>query len=439
MKHNDIKYQLFSKIGLTHEEITRLAFELEFNKRKSGKIKAPDFLLHFCIQSLEGTVSYNDLAAKVENQTEINASRQAYHQRMNKNCVAFFEAILATVMSAKYPSENIEKLIGLGKFKRILVQDSTVIRLPLRLFEIFSGVKNAHSAVCNARIQGIYDLLSRRFIKFSIDSYSKNDLSVTLDISVEKEDLVLRDRGYFTVQAMDVLKNKGADSIFRYKHKTTLFDIKTNKEINLLDYLNHNGSIDKIVLAGAKEKYKVRILAIPVNEEAANLRKMKAKKDKNRPPTKELLKLMSWTIFVTTIFDPKFTFEVILDLYGLRWRIENIFRTWKSNFSFNRIHNVSANQLRVLITARLIMITFINQHLFNPLSQKVKKTSCAKNLSMMKFMRYISKNLDVIYKISDIQNISKNKIQVLIRYCTYDIRKRLSFETKIEQVVSEMI
>jgi hypothetical protein len=34
-------------------------------------------------------------------------------------------------------------------------------------------------------------------------------------------------------------------------------------------------------------------------------------------------------------------------LYGLRWRIENIFKTWKSNFSFGKVHTVSEQQLRV--------------------------------------------------------------------------------------------
>jgi hypothetical protein len=344
--------------------------------------------------------------------------------------------VLETVMLSKYQSEDVEDLIRLDQYSRILVQDSTVIRLPLRLFEIFSGVKNAHSTVCNARIQGIYDLISRRFVKFSIDPYSKNDLSVTLDIPVEAGDLVLRDRGYFTIKALDKLKHKGADSIFRYKHKTLLFDAENKKEINLLEYLTKNGSIDKIVLAG-KERYKVRIIAARINEETANLRRMKAKKEsKGKNPSEELLALMSWTIYIITISAKEITFDFIFKIYGLRWRIENIFKTWKSNFNFDKIHNVSDKQLNVLLRARLIMIILFNQHLFNPLSRKIKKIS-DKQLSMMKFMRYISKNIDTIPRISDLQNIGEKAIQALIKYCTYDKRNRLNFETKMEQVILE--
>ena len=84
-------YKLFTVDGLSRDDVTRLAFESEFCKRKSGKIEPPDFLLHFCLESLQGTVSYNDLAAKVESKTGVNVSRQAYHQRMGESCVTFFK------------------------------------------------------------------------------------------------------------------------------------------------------------------------------------------------------------------------------------------------------------------------------------------------------------------------------------------------------------
>jgi len=83
------------------------------------------------------------------------------------------------------------------------------------------------------------------------------------------------------------------------------------------------------------------------------------------------------------------------------------------------------------------MIVFLNQHLFNPLSNKIKTIS-DKRLSMMKFMRYISKNLNVIPRILDIQNVSNDVLLALIRFCTYDKRKRLNFEQQMEQVILEI-
>ena len=187
MKYSDDSWKLFYIEGLSREEIKQLAFEVGFCQRTSGKIEAPDFLLHFCLQSLEGTVSYNDLAAKIESKTGINASRQAYQQRMGEKCDDFFKKVLEAVMRSKHLPENPEELVGAGKFKRILIQDSTIIRLPLRLFEVFSGVKNAHKSVCNARIQGIYDLISKQFISFSIDPYKKTILRSALRLRLSLE------------------------------------------------------------------------------------------------------------------------------------------------------------------------------------------------------------------------------------------------------------
>lgn len=160
-------------------------------------------------------------------------------------------------------------------FKRILVQDSTIIKLPEKLFVLFSGVRNAYKQVCNARIQGIYDLISGHFIKFSIDPYYKNDLSVSNDIEIEPGDLWLRDRGYFNINSMNRIEKQDGNYIMRYKCKTKIFDPDTGEVLNLLNELNKNKSLDQKVFLG-NEKLPVRIIAVAVNEETANLRRMKA-------------------------------------------------------------------------------------------------------------------------------------------------------------------
>ena len=74
-----------------------------------------------------------------------------------------------------------------------------MIRLPIRLFSDFSGVANGQSKVCNARVQCVYDLLSEQFVSFSIDPYSKNDLTAAPELILQEGDLVLRDRGYLII------------------------------------------------------------------------------------------------------------------------------------------------------------------------------------------------------------------------------------------------
>jgi len=434
MKRKSNPCNLFSCVGLNRKKIRKLAFETGFCKRHSGKISAPDFVVHLCLESISGTVSYNDLAARVEARTGIAASRQAYWGRTDEPCVRFFQSILEHVMLSKCDPHQIQSIKRLGRFKRILLQDSTVIKLPLRLFEVFSGVKNAHAAVCNARIQGIYDLLSGRFIHFSIDPYSKNDQAATMEIPVQPGDLILRDRGYFKIQAVEEHKRAGADSINRYKHPTVLYDPRTGQKINLLELLTRNGSVDMLVSAGTDRTVSLRLIAIPIPEETANLRRMRAKREMHYPPSRELLKLMSWTIFLTTITDLSVTFKEIAAFYTLRWRIENIFKTWKSYFNFQKIHNIPEMQLRILLKARLIMITLCYQRLFIPLLHQLDRTS-GRIVSLIKLMRYITQNLELLPKYLGSSIPPPQIRKAVLRYCTYEKRNRPNFITEMEAIL----
>lgn len=399
-------------------------------KRASKKIDAPDFLILMCLESQKGSPSYNDLASRLDTVYNISASKQAVWKRVNEPCVLFFQEVLSRVIKSRISEVEIEALNACGRYKRVIVQDSTLIKLPLRLFRIFSGVANAQTAVCNARIQGTYDLLSGCFISFSVDPYSKNDLSAAPELELHKGDLVLRDRGYYTSAEIKRHINAGADCIYRHKHKTTYFDPASENAIDLITSLKREGKLDIDVCLNDDNRTRVRLLATPVNEEVANKRRMKAKKEmRGHNPSAELLYLMSWTIFITTIPQPLADFQKVLTIYRLRWRIEIIFKIWKSHMQFAKVHNVSENQFRTLLAARLIMIVICTHNIYIPCYLKIRK-DYNKELSMIKFFNYLMKNPEKLIEILSVfQGKSQKAVfnfETLVRYCTYDKRKRLN-------------
>ena len=103
---------------------------------------------------------------------------------------------------------------------------------------------------------------------------------------------------------------------------------------------------------------------------------MKARKEtRGHNPGQEVLALMDWTIFITTIPAEKLDFESILALYGLRWRIEIIFKgQWKSHLHFATLHRVSKTQLHILISARLLVNHRADQHPLQTLRSSVVET-----------------------------------------------------------------
>ena len=99
--------------------------------------------------------------------------------------------------------------------------------------------------------------------------------------------------------------------------------------------------------------------ARPREESALRLRIRARKETKGLNPSQAVLELMDWTIFITTMPETAAPFRDILASYGLRWRIEVIFKAWKSGLGFHVVHRGSERQLRLLLAARLLVIAAI--------------------------------------------------------------------------------
>jgi len=275
-------FDYFSELGIDNDTLFDIAYNSGLIKRKRA-IHPADLLFSLCLESSTGTVSHNDVAAHLESSTGICVSKVAIWKKINCCCVEFFKGVLEAMILNK-----VAKGVCHGKnlspvFNRVIVQDSTIIRLPQRLFNVFSGVANASSKVCNARIQGVYDILNERFISFSIDPYSKNDLEAAPELLPEKGDLSLRDRGYLMFEEVDRHIRAGADCIYRYKNKMVLLNAVTEKPLDILAILEKTPTIDMEVKLNNKERSTVRLIAFPVSEQLANNRRMKAKKEKKPP------------------------------------------------------------------------------------------------------------------------------------------------------------
>jgi hypothetical protein len=311
------------------------------------------------------------------------------------------------------------------------VQDSTVIKLPGWLFGKFSGVSNATSSVCNARIQVVFDLLTARLVTFSIDPYSKNDLTAAPELELREGDLVLRDRGYLTSAEIQRHSDKAADFIYRHKTGAIYLDVETQQPLDLPGLLARHGSLDLEVLLNNAQRTRVRLVAQPVDEETANTRRMRAKQEtKGHNPSKAVLLLMGWTIYLTSIPADKAGFPEIFGIYGLRWRIEVIFKSWKSHLNFATIHRVSGIQLLVTLKARLLVIAALT-NIYRLLERAVRDIG-KRRISLLKLSKYLAGNVARLLLVLAYPAAGADErreiLESLTRYCCYDLRrKRLNF------------
>jgi len=424
---------LMENLNISNDYLDTIAFQTGFIKRNRS-IKTHNFLSTICIESVNGIASSNDIAAHMEGDS--NVSRQAVWKKMNSSLELYLKRILALIITNKINNSLGEKVTI--DYKRILVQDSTIIRLPVKLFSAFSGVANAQSKVCNARVQCVYEFIAEQFVYFSIDSYSKNDLSVAPLLDVQPGDLVLRDRGYLMADEIQRHLDHKAQCVFRYRFNMILCDPITENVIDLFSDLKKVKSLDRIVMLNNKSKTLVRILAHPVSKEIADRRRRKTKLESKNTPSEKLLESLSWSIYITTIMDRNIGYEYIYKAYSLRWRIEIIFKCWKSNLAFDQIHNVSKIQLNILLLARFITIIII-QIVFKSCRIIVKKVF-DKSLSLLKFTKYVLNNsINLTFIIEEINNnkdSNLNNIKYLARFCSYDKRERKNFQQCFDQAFS---
>jgi hypothetical protein len=435
MNQNDF-LDLFSVHGICKERLLDIALETGLIKRKRT-IMPGDLLFSICKESISGTVSYNNIASQIEADKGKAVSRQAIWKKANEQCKRFFQKIMEILILSKIDNMEIDSMKRKSRYKRILIQDSTIIKLPQRLFDIFSGVSNGHSRACNARIQGTFDLIEEKFIAFSIDTYSENDMKAAPKLILEEGDLVLRDRGYFTFEEVNRHIVNSADCIYRYKHNTVLFNPTTKKMIDVNAELEKNDNLDIMVELNDKERTLVRFIASKTSEEVANKRRMKAKKENKSMPGKAYLRQLGWTIFLTTIPKEAADFNLIFDLYSIRWRIEIIFKSWKSNMGFSKIHNVSNVQLHIILLARFIMSIIFTQYIFKQ-SRWIVKKHLDKHLSLLKvtnyLVKYFDKLKDINFELSNYKNSIGNTLCILSKYCSYETRSRLNDEQKIDSM-----
>jgi len=421
---------LLSRLGTLDAKIDSLPLEqiardTGFTKRSARKAGARQWLRAICLLSVLPTRSFRAfgwLLGLIEGDSH---SKQNVGKRMTSSFNRFLQEILER-LAARLVGPNVRVDPALKAFNRVIVQDSTVIGLPSHLADSFPGASNqTGKAISGMRVQAFFDLLSERCLGFSIGPFTRNDQKASGDILqvARPGDLVLRDLGYSSLRIFAGMREAGIDFISRLKYGTHLFD-KTGAPFDLLAELQRFGKVDIEVYVGAAAKVPVRLVAVPVPEAVAaeRRRKARANRDRRTNPSAEHMRLLGWTILVTTVPAEQLSPDDLAGIYGLRWRIETLFKAWKSCFRIGKIPSyASAPFAAALVLAGLLYVA-----VFQCLFQRLQRQEPAnqQSLSPLKLASLIE-NLASIELQSIIQKLPDDRlINLTLYHCRYDRRKR---------------
>ncbi len=261
-----------------------------------------------------------------------------------------------------------------------------------------------------------------RWLDIGLKPFTSNDQSAcrTLLPLLKKNDLLVRDLGYFAVDAFRQIEQQGAFYISRLRYGVTLYNIK-GELISWKQLCRQKGTIDEMVLAGLNQKLKMRIVMIPLPQQniVERIRKAKTDRDKRLNHSKDYYLWLRYNVFITNVAEDVLTATQIKQVYKVRWQIEILFKTWKSSLGLQKmLHDRCTNLNRIETSIYLMLMFFclVIQHIYMHYYKEIQYL-CKKHLSIMKICNYIRPNLRTAI------GFSPQKLkQALTKYCCYEKR-----------------
>lgn len=425
------------RLGLDLEEIGKIARKSGFMKRRPRKIEPRTFLKALVMMAGSPVFSMRTFAIMLGLFSHDVVSKVAVFLRIKTAGIDFVREVLFNSVLAM---SQLKTEIGTGvfaSFRRVLLQDSTHLSLPQKLANFFPGARNQSGKTsASLRLQTIYNALTETFVSFRLTPYGCNDQCASpsiLDI-IQDGDLVIRDLGYSSLRVFRAIGEKKAFYLSRYSHKIALFH-STGKRFDLLGNLKKYGILDEALLAGSEERLPVRVVAIPLPEPVAaeRRRKLLHSRDKRLNPDRTDLALLGWEIFLTNVPQKIWDAPTVSRIYGVRWRIEIIFKSWKSHFKIHAFDHPTPTEVELLIYGRLLHITLFQTCFFTQLADFVYHTT-GQYLSMLKAADFFSQRvLPALLTGGDYALI----LQQILKHCTYEKRNKRANYGQIFRFLTE--
>jgi Transposase DDE domain len=419
-----------------------LAKKTGFIQRSTSKIQGHEFAKALMIPNafIEGE-TLNSLALRMQKiNKECNLSAPALAQRINtKKAVAFMKGSFAKVLKEVIQKEfnNLPDLKNIGGFNRILIEDSTLVELHEKLSPYFKGFGGAASGAA-LKIDFIFDYLSEQFVDIEFFSANKPDQSLASRIitMLEKYDLVIRDLGYFVLKSIKDIEKAEAYYISRLKSNVDVYMSKEAQEpLDLAVFLDKEsfcGLIDIEVFIG-KERHPVRLVACQMSEDAINKRRRDANRTAQRcrrQISTKKMNLLKYSIFITNVPVEILSSTHVMAIYRSRWRIELIFKQWKSCLKLHIFKGYNKERIYCLLYGRLIMVLLLGS--IAPILMRYAM-DLGRELSCFKLTNYLiaDHSFTIALLEGKIDQFINKLLQDIPRRLCQDKRKRLSMRNNV--------
>lgn len=340
------------------DQLDRIARESKLIQRSSRKFNAAGFLVALLKAVIKGDTSFNHLVIHLAGFARGSMTRQAIFQRFGPASSAFLLGVIRHVLSQRFPG-TIDALRD-SSFGRVIVEDSTVVSMAKSNSPNFPNNGNRHEMTAGCKCLLVADLLSGKTLDFQLHAARQADQALAFETAglCRKDDLVLRDMGFFSLAALEEIGRRKAFWISRLPASVSAADMNGRSLAAILD-----GSADDIIDIPAvigRGTLPCRLIAIRLDPARANANRRHLRSESKRRrrgrPKKETLARAGWRILVTNLDPRQYPASVISDLYALRWSIEIKFRAFKQSckLSHGLRHRSGFHHIEAMVLAAML-------------------------------------------------------------------------------------
>ncbi|MGE6720584.1 IS4 family transposase [Peribacillus frigoritolerans] len=373
--------------SLSPHVLKQLAKKVGFVQR-SSKYQAKD-LVALCVwlsQKVANT-SLTQLCCCLESSTGVLMSPEGLNQRFNPSAVRLLQNVFTSLLTQKIQTSQALSHRYASQFQRIRILDSTTFQLPDAFASTYQG-SGGSSHTAGVKIQLEYDLLSGQFLHVHSGPGKQNDRTYgsTCLQTVQTGDLCIRDLGYFDLEDLHQMDEKGACYISRLKLNTRIYQKNPNPEyfkdgrmkkqseyvqLDMEDLMlqlqpGQTHEIHKAYI-GLYQKLPTRVVLHRLTEEQTRKRwENQALKEKKKGIVmKERSKRLSaMNVYISNLPAEEVPTGHIHDLYSLRWQIELLLKTWKSFFKIDHCKEIKRERLECHLYGQLIGILLCSSTMF---------------------------------------------------------------------------
>lgn len=378
----------------------------KFVQRKSDSLSSDGFIVALLKSVVNGNTSCTDIASFLSLSHKKSQSRQAVHKRMKKKeSLKFLKEVLKKATKEK--CELIKKEGLCEFFKRILLEDSTQLKLKKSNAKHFPSHGNQNGKTSGIKCNFIFDLLTGNPVYQKICKATKPDqgLSTNAIRLLRKGDLLIRDMGYFVISGFKKIEDLGAYWLSRCP---ITVEIRTEDGKLLEDYLKTStlSLIDIPVKVGKEDKHHARLIAVRADDCVANSRRRERRKQakkQGRAVSKNALIREGWHIILTNIESKSLKAVEVFKLYSLRWQIEITFRAWKQSGNLEKALNRKSNKYHLGIIIHAAILWLVLGAKVMTLAQRINpQNKVQKFISIEKLFKHLSIYLFSIKQLSEL-------------------------------------